>query len=190
MPNISSVKEAKVNKKFLLTSAMLLIFAGLFAFSNRQVTAQDTTPPVPPQTETLGDTSRTIESISPNALVGFIGTSNPYCYQPDASRNECFINVRYMQATDNGTSAPYLSYLELRVDSKVRYQSSTFFENSIYYNYDMIPGGLKVTCGTSNEGGAGVDYGKVYSISIQAKSGDGTNMGGNYAGVKCPAYVP
>ena len=179
-----------MKKNFLLTSVMLLVLAGLFAFSNRQVTAQDTTPPVPPQTETLGDTSRTIESVSPNALTGFIGTSNPFCYQPDASRNECFINVRYMQATDDGTNSPYLYNLEWRVDGKVRYQSSVFFENSIYYNYDMIPGGLKVTCGSPNEGGAGVDFGKVYSITIQAKSGDGTNMGSNYASVKCPAYVP
>lgn len=179
-----------MKEKLLLTAALALVVAGLLFFSSRRVTAQDTEPPAAPQTEMLGENTRSIENVSPNSLTGFIGTSNPYCYQPDVNRDECYINIRYMSATDNGTTAPYLYALEVRVDGKMRYQSSTFFESSIYYNYDMIPDGLKVSCGAPNQGGAGTDYGKVYSLSIQAKSGDGTQMGGNYAGVRCPAYAP
>ncbi|MBN1373301.1 MAG: hypothetical protein JW987_15295 [Anaerolineaceae bacterium] len=180
-----------MKERIVLLSVLILLLAGLFILSSRPVTAQDDQPPTPSAPiETMGENTRELESISPNALVGFIGTSNPYCYQPDPARDECYINIRYMQATDNGTTSPYLYTLEVRLDGKLRYQSSVFFENSIYYNYDMIPDGLKVTCGSPNQGGAGVDFGKVYSLAIQAKSGDGTNMGGNYAGVRCPAYVP
>jgi len=179
-----------MKEKIFLTVLIAVLLAGALIFSSRRVTAQDTEPPVAPQTETLGENSRSVENVTPNTLTGFIGTSNPYCYQPDVSRDECYINVRYMQATDNGTTSPYLYALEVRVDGKLRYQSSTFFETAIYYSYDMIPNGLKVSCGSPNQGGAGVDYGKVYSLAIQAKSGDGTQMGANYASVRCPAYVP
>lgn len=180
-----------MKERMVLLSVLILLATGLFVLSSRPVTAQDDQPPTPSvPIETMGENIRELESISPNSLVGFIGTSNPYCYQPDLARDECYINIRYMQATDNGTTAPYLNALEVRLDGKLRYQSSVFFENSIYYNYNMIPDGLKVTCGSPNQGGAGADFGKVYSLSIQAKSGDGTSIGGNYAAVRCPAYVP
>ena len=179
-----------MKEKIFLTVMIGALLAGALIFSSRRVTAQDTEPPIAPQTETQGENSRSVENITPNALTGFIVTSNPYCYQPDVSRDECTINIRYMQATDDGTTSPYLSMLEVRVDGKLRYYSNTFFESSIYYNYDMIPNGLKVTCGSPNQGGAGTDYGKVYSLTIQAKSGNGTQLGANYGSVRCPAYVP
>jgi len=54
----------------------------------------------------------------------------------------------------------------------------------------MVPGGLKVACGTPNEGGAGAAYGKVYSVLVEAKTYDGTSMGWGSSGVRCPAYAP
>jgi hypothetical protein len=100
------------------------------------------------------------------------------------------MNIRLSQVTQDGTTAPYLYNLEISINSKLRYNSSVFFENSIYYNYDMVPGGLKVACGTPNEGGAGAAYGKIYTVLVEAKTYDGTSMGWGSAGVRCPAYAP
>jgi len=180
-----------MKERIVLLSVLILLLAGLFVLSSRPVTAQDDQPPTPSAPiEAMGDNIRELDSITPNLLVGFIITNNPYCYQPDLARDECYINFRYMQATDDGTNSPQLFSLEVRLDGKLRYESSVFFENAIYYNYDMIPGGLKVSCGSPNQGGAGVDYGKVYSLIVRAKSSNGANMGSNYAAIKCPAYAP
>lgn len=176
--------------KLLAVLVLALVAAGLLFFSSRRVTAQGGEPPIAPYTETQGDTSRSVEDISPNGITSFTNMSNPYCYQPDAARNECFINIRYSEVTQNGTSAPYLYNLEISVGGKLRYNSSVFFENTIYYNYDMAPGGLKVACGTPNEGGAGTAYGRVYTVFVEAKTYDGTSLGWGSSGLRCPAYTP
>lgn len=183
-----------MKERIVLLSVVILLLAGLFVLSSRPVTAQDNPPPTSPTPaaplETMGDSSRAIDAISPNALTSAYWMSNPYCYQPDPSRNECYLNIRYSQVTQDGTTSPYLYSLVMRVNGKVVYQSSVFFENSIYYSYDMIPNGIKVTCGTPNEGGQGADYGKVYPVVVEGFTAGGGSMGWGSTSVRCPAYVP
>lgn len=176
--------------RFLVGLALALVAGGLLFFSNWKVTAQESQPTITPYSETQGDASRAVENIFPNGLTSATWMSNPYCYQPDTTRNECFVNIRYSQATQDGTAAPYLYNIEISINGKLRYNSSVFFENSIYYNYDMALGGLKLACGTPNEGGAGTAYGKVYTVFVEGKTYDGTSMGWGSAAVRCPAYAP
>jgi len=124
-----------------------------------------------------------------NALTGFT-ISNPYCYQPDPQLNQCSINFRYIQATDNQTSAPYMTWLAITISGKNRCNATAFFEGTIYYSYDMAPGGLKVPCGTPNAGGAGTAYGNVYGVTVQPLDSSRNPMSTDIANVTCPAYSP
>jgi hypothetical protein len=142
-----------------------------------------------PLVETQGDATRTVIGDVPNAVSSF-QMSNPYCFQPDASVNQCNINIRYLQANDNGSGVSSLGYVHVTIDGKLRYRATTFFETSVAYSYDMIPGGIKVACGLPNEGGYGALYGKGYAVAANPYTYADVQQGGNYSTVKCPAFNP
>lgn len=121
--------------------------------------------------------------------------SNPYCYQPDPTVDQCFINARYYQATDNGTTAPFLQYVSVTIGAdfnnlKMRARLNPFFENTIYWTYDQAPGGFKVSCGAPNAGGQGNSYGNLYYLKYQPFDTVGNSMGWDQAGIPCPAFAP
>lgn len=174
----------------LKTVLLIVLLMITLIFSWNAAKAQKGETPPSPLSETQDGNTRSLEGVAPQLLTGFIITSNPYCYQPDVSRNECFINFRYTQANDDGTNSPYLKNLEYSIDGKIRYYSGKFFENSVTYDYSMVPQGFKVPCGSPNESGLGSNYGKSYSIVIRAFSTSGSDMGANYFSVACPAYAP
>lgn len=126
---------------------------------------------------------------SPKALTSFT-ISNPYCYQPDPAVDQCAVNFRYMQATDNQSTAPYMTWLAVTISGKKRYSGTAFFEGTIYYYYDMVPAGLKVPCGAPNAGGAGTQYGNVYGVTVQPLDSSRNPMSTDTANVTCPAYSP
>lgn len=164
----------------------LMIIAGLL-FTYKSSTAQ-TAPSVP--TAQAGPAgSINLDPSSPDALTSFT-VSNPYCYQPDPSVDQCYINFRYIQATDNQSSAPYMTWLRINISNKTRYSSTAFFEGTITYSYSMIPDGLKVPCGSPNAGGAGNLYGLVYSVSISPLDSSRNPMSTDIANATCPAYAP
>jgi len=174
-------------RKSLIAAIVLLLVFVWVAVIGQRVSAQDSDPAAP-VSETLGDASRSVNEQVPNTITS-LPMSNPYCYQPDPTANTCYLNVRYWQATDNG-SGNTLSYVLLSVDGKLRYRASTFFESSIYYSYDMVPGGIKVTCGLPNEGGYGSLYGKGYQLQLQAFDYTDNWQLADYMTVKCPAFNP
>jgi len=164
----------------------LLVFAGLL-FTRKTTAAQkDLSMPVD-QSGPAGSTS--IDPSSPDGLTSFT-VSNPYCYQPDPSVDQCSINLRYIQANGNQTSSPYLTWLTISISSKNRFSASAFFEGAITYSYSMIPDGFKVPCGAPNEGGAGNQYGLVYGVVITPLDSARNPMSTDTANVTCPAYVP
>lgn len=177
----------KPSVKTMLLIAMLAV---TLIFSWNAAKAQRGETPPSPQSETQDGNTRSLTGPEPQMLTGFIITSNPYCYQPDVSRNECYINLRYTQANDDGTNSPFLTRLEYVIDGKIRYSSGKFFENSITYDYAMVPQGFKVPCGSPNEGGLGNEFGKSYSVTIRAIGNTGTQIGSNFFSVACPAYAP
>jgi hypothetical protein len=164
----------------------LLLLAGLLF--TRNSTAAQATPPTPAlQVGPAG--SANLKLSSPDALTSFT-VSNPYCYQPDPAADQCYINFRSIQANDNQSSAPYMTWLTISISNTTRFSATAFFEGTIYYNYDMVPGGLKVTCGAPNAGGAGNRYGNVYHVTISPLDTTRTSMGTDTANVTCPAFTP
>ncbi len=172
----------------ILVAAIILstLSIGLFALGQRQASAQNVPATPAPQNET-GPAGTRVSG--PNALTYKL-LSNPYCYQPNPSVNQCVINIRYYQATDNGTSAPYMLHAAISINNKVRANENLFFENNIYYSYDMAPTGYQVPCGTPNAGGGGSDYGNVYLVKVEPIDSTGAGMGFDQASLLCPAYAP
>lgn len=124
-----------------------------------------------------------------NALTSF-NVSNPYCYQPDPQLDQCAINFRYIQAVDNQSSAPYMTWLAVTISGKKRLSMTAFFEGAITYTYDLAPAGLKVPCGAPNAGGAGAAFGNVYGVTIQPLDSSRNPMSTDIANVTCPAFSP
>ncbi len=189
-----------MRKLLLFGTLSLLVLAGL-VFYGQRVFAQDPTPASPPLAatppagptpaapfETLGDATRLFNTAAPDAITS-LPMSNPFCSQPDPSVNQCFVNVRYFQANDNG-SGNILAYVNFSIDGKLRYRSNAFFENFVTYSYDMIPSGIKVACGVPNEGGFGTLYGKGYTVDVRAFDVTNNWVLDDQLQVKCPAFNP
>jgi hypothetical protein len=157
---LSIAKGGKMRKPLLRGILSLLLLCGLVLFGQRV-----------------------------SAAITSLPMSNPFCFQPDPSVNQCLINVRYWQANDSGVGN-ILAYVNFSIDGKLRYRSNAFFENFITYSYDMIPGGIKVTCGLPNEGGFGALYGKSYTVDVKAYDVTDAWVLDDQLQVKCPAYNP
>jgi hypothetical protein len=112
-----------------------------------------------------------------------ISMSNPACVQALPANGMCSIQMDTLVAS---ASDPSFSRLEVLVNGKLRVVMSAFFESSAYLSFPMTPGGLKVACGSTNEGGL-PDYGKVYTLTANAYMADG-NSATNSASVYCPAF--
>ena len=176
-------------RKLILLGILSVVLIGGLVILEKGVSAQNPGPTPAPKLETLGDAIRlTSSNPAPNAITS-LPMSNPFCAQPDPSVNQCILNVRYFQANDNGTGN-VLAYVNLSIDGKLRFRSNAFFENFVTYSYDMVPGGIKMACGLPNEGGAGVLYGKTYTIDVKAYDVTNAWVLDDQLNVKCPAYNP
>ena len=176
-----------MRKPLLLGILSLMVFCGLILFGQRAA-AQNPTPTLVPQTEIRGDARRVVNGNVPNTITS-LPMSNPFCSQPDPSVNQCSINIRYWQANDDGTGN-ILAYVNFSIDGKLRFRSNAFFENFVTYSYDMIPGGIKVTCGLPNEGGYGALYGLAYTVDVKAYDVTNAWVLDDQLAVKCPAFNP
>jgi hypothetical protein len=174
--------------KTLILGTLILVFSGGLILAGQRVSAQNSAPVSTPQIEIRGDARRSVNSTAPDTITS-LPMSNPYCYQPNPAANQCLVNVRYWQANDDGTGN-VLAYVLFSLDGKLAYRSNAFFENFGTYSYDMIPGGIQVTCGTPNEGGFGALYGKAYAVDIKAFDVTDTWVLDDQLTVKCPAYNP
>jgi hypothetical protein len=172
----------------------LLLLASLL-FTRKYTAAQTASAEPTPQAVPAGEVnsgpagSTGSGPSSPDALTSFT-VSNPYCYQPDPAADRCYINFRFIQATDNQSSAPYMTWLAYTISGKKRFNATAFFEGTIYYSYDMVPGGVEVPCGAPNAGGAGTQFGNVYGVTIQPLDSSRNPMSTDIANVTCPAYAP
>ncbi len=167
----------------------IILLAGLLFVVRQSATAQQGAPT--PAAGSSGPQTGPAGSIPelPSSLQSFT-VNNPYCYQPDPSLNQCYINIRWMQGVDNNTSAPYMLYLSISISSKVRYMGTAFFENAINYSYDMAPGGFKVPCGGPNASGLGAAYGFAYSVVMSPLDSSRSPMMTDTASTVCPAFAP
>ena len=109
--------------------------------------------------------------------------SNPSCVQALPASGSCSLKFSYVAASG---SNPSLSRLEFLVNGKLRVYMAGFFEAGAFLSEPMLPGGLAVECGKPNDGGL-ADYGKAYSLSVNAYMADGTSASDSI-NVFCPAY--
>jgi len=175
-------------RRMLLLGILSALLIGGLVILGKNVSAQNPGPTPVPRLESIGGAVRMTNVDAPNAITS-LPMSNPFCAQPDPALNQCSLNVRYFQANDNG-AGNILAYVHLSVDGKLRFRSNAFFENFVTYSYDMVPGGIKVACGLPNEGGAGVLYGKTYTIDVKAFDVTNNWVLDDQLNVKCPAYNP
>ena len=173
-------------RKFIFAGIIVLMLTGGMLMVDKRTSAQIAPPTPPPRT---GPSGIQADPSSPNSLTSFT-VSNPYCYQPDTAVDKCSINFRYIQATDNQTSSPYMTWLAITISGKKRFNATAFFEGTIYYSYDMVPNGMTVPCGAPDAGGAGSQYGNVYGVTIQPLDSSRNAMSTDIANVTCPAFVP
>ncbi len=120
---------------------LIVIGVGLLlVLSGHPAVAQTDTPTPQPLENAISDAGIQ-QVVIPNSLTSFV-VSNPFCYQPDPSVDQCRVNFRYIQANDNQSSAPYMTWLAITILGKKRFNATAFFEGTIYYSYDMAPGGF------------------------------------------------
>ena len=174
--------------RFLTVLTVLgIILAGSLFFSRSAASGQ--APSTAPANQSGPAGSTAVNPDAPDALTSFT-ISNPYCYQPDPAQDKCYVNFRFIQANDNQTVAPYMTWLIFKVSNKVRYSSTSFFEGTITYSYDMTPQGFEVPCGAPNAGSAGDAFGNVYSVVVQPLDSSRNPMSTDTANITCPAYAP
>jgi hypothetical protein len=173
-----------MRKTLFVVIPLVVLLVGLFTLARWQASAQGVAPTPQAETNAMGTRATT-----PDALVSKV-LSNPYCYQPDPSVDQCFINIRYYQATDDGVTPPFLLHVKLSINDKARYNEAAFFENTISYSYDMVSDGIQVPCGAPNAGGGGADFGNLYYVRIDPLDTTGASMGYDQANLLCPAYAP
>ncbi len=158
------------------------------------VRGQDTQPPSAElvlQSETEGESMREISApsavenpLSPD--IGFIDSPSATCYQPDHSKDECFINWYYLSVS---ASPNYMITMTATLnDFGPVAHVQGFFQTSMYVPYNMLDRGFSVACGPAGAGGKTL-LGKAYAYTIRARDSAGLSSA-NYGTVYCPAYQP
>lgn len=173
-------------RKFVFAGILVMILTGGLLMADYRTSAQTVPPTLPPLT---GPSGTQADPNAPDSLTSFT-VSNPYCYQPDPAVDKCSINFRFIQTTDNQSSAPFMTWLAITISGQKRYNATAFFEGTITYSYDMVPDGLTVACGAPNAGGAGSQFGNVYGVTIQPLDSSRNPMSTDIANVTCPAFNP
>jgi hypothetical protein len=141
--------------------------------------------------ETQGDNVREISAPpggnapqQPN--ISFIDSPSATCYQPDPSRDECYLNWYYMSVDANPNYMITMT-LVLNAIGPVAHTQG-FFQTSMYIPYNMLGRGFKVACGALGAGG-NPQLGNAYAYTIRAR--DSANLSSaNYGTAYCPAFIP
>jgi hypothetical protein len=119
--------------------------------------------------------------------ISFIDSPSATCYQPDTSRNTCYIEWNYLYVT--ASSSQYIISMTVSIDNRVVAYHSGFFQTSMYIPDDMVGHGFKVACGPRNANGLG----KSYAYTLRARETGGLSAA-NYGSVTCPGvyllYAP
>lgn len=141
--------------------------------------------------ETQDENTRAVyastDSYLPSAPdIGFIDSPTAGCYQPDSTKDVCYINWYYMSVS---ASPDYMAVMTVTLNAigvVSRYHG--FFQTSMYVPYNMQSNGFKVACGDLGAGGNPL-LGNAYAWNIRAKDSAGLKSA-NYGTVYCPAFTP
>jgi len=132
--------------------------------------------------EVLGSGS---QDASAQPSISFIDSPSATCYQPDSTKDACYLNWYYMSVS---ASPNYMITMTVSV-APLGYVANVqgFFQTSMYIPYNMLGPGFKVACGELNASTPGL--GNAYAYTIRARDSAGLKSA-NYGTVYCPAYQP
>ena len=119
--------------------------------------------------------------------ISFIDSPSATCYQPDTSRNTCYVAWSYLYVTAGASQ--YIISMTVSLDNRLVAYHSGFFQTSMYIPSDLVGRGFKVACGPRNASGLG----KTYAYTLRARETGGLGAA-NYGSVTCPGvylvYMP
>jgi hypothetical protein len=119
--------------------------------------------------------------------ISSIDSPGATCYQPDTSRNTCYIEWSYLSVSAGASQ--YIISMTVSIDNHIVAYHSGFFQTSMYIPDDMVSHGFKVACGPRNASGLGATY--AYTLRARETGGLGA---ANYGSVTCPGvylvYAP
>lgn len=145
-----------------------------------------------PSIETQGENVRQIESDSQiddaqMPLISFIDAPSPSCYQPDPSRDECYLTWYYMYV--EAAPATYMITMTVTLnDFGPVAHTHGFFQSNMYIPYSMLGDGFRVACGSPGAGG-NPTLGNAYGYSIRARDSNGARAA-NFGAIYCPPFNP
>ncbi len=119
--------------------------------------------------------------------ISFIDSPSATCYQPDTSRNTCYIEWSYLNVS--ASASQYIISMTVSIDNHLVAYHSGFFQTSMYIPDDMVGHGFKVACGPRRANGLG----NSYPYTLRARETGGLSAT-NYGSVTCPGvyllYAP
>jgi hypothetical protein len=119
--------------------------------------------------------------------ISFIDSPSATCYQPDPSRNNCYIEWDYLYVS--ASTSQYIISMTVSIDNRLVAYHSGFFQTSMYIPSDMMGRGFKVACGPYQANGLG----NAFAYTIRARETGGLSAA-NYGSVTCPGvhllYLP
>lgn len=180
-----------MRKSILTTLFAFLLGAATFSLL-LTARGQEAESPNAPTSETQGENLRQIEGSLPTIdpqvpTIGFIDSPSPTCYQPDHTRDECYLTWYYMSV--NAAPATYMITMTLTLNNigPVAHTQG-FFQPSMYIPYNMLGDGFKVACGPAGAGG-NPTLGNAYGYTIRARDSNGLSSA-NSGTVRCPPFNP
>jgi len=111
--------------------------------------------------------------------ISFIDSPSATCYQPDSSRNTCYIEWNYLYVT--ASTSQYIISMTVSLDNHLRAYHSGFFQTAMYIPSGMVGRGFKVACGPRDA----IGLGKTYAYTLRARETSGLGAA-NYGSVTCP----
>lgn len=171
-------------------AAVLLVTAGLSLMHTAR--GQESNSLSMPIIETEGENIRQIDAPAlidgeQMPLISVIDSPSPTCYQPDPSRDTCYLKWYYMSVN----AAPATSMLTMTLtlnDFGPVAHTQGFFQSSMFVPYNMLSDGFRVTCGSLGAGG-NPKLGNAYGYTIRARDSNG-QVAANFGTIFCPAFTP
>jgi hypothetical protein len=184
--------QREVNMRRVLLSLVAALVLGAASFGLIDITRGQGPGTISTLSQDVQGVNRR-EILSPQSVdapaqpnIGFIDSPSATCYQPDRTRDECYLTWYYLSVS----AAPeYMITMTLALnDSGPIAHSQGFFQTSMYIPYNMLGDGFKVPCGPPGAGGNPL-LGNAYAYTVRARDSAGLSST-NYGTAYCPAYEP
>ena len=177
----------KLTVSLLVAGAILLVIFGLIQVAR----GQEQDPP-----GDLRVAGREVEGENVRQVLGpagvaqpslsFINSPTPYCFQPNPTMDECYVNWASMSVSASPASMKVMTLTIDAVGIVARYQG--FFQEAMTVTHEMNGMGFQVACGAPGAGGQ-AQLGASYDWIIKAEDINGVTTS-NSGTLYCPPHNP